>query len=258
MRSARLRPTRRRGLVIVEATVADESGPAKAVWFNQAWLVERLQAGTRLLAVRKARPLGLSGRGARVPAGGRWDGAGRSGGGPPGPPHDRHRPGPSRLRAAARPAASRVGVAGAAAGAPRARAAAGGASRPPPSGGRRRCAGDRPLPGQPRRGRAGPRSARLRGALPAPGGARRAPPGPPGEPAGHRPRSRLASWSHAGSSRCPSSSPAISGARSTEIDADLASERPMQRLLMGEVGSGKTVIAATRCFARSRPVSRRR
>ena len=29
-----------------------------------------------------------------------------------------------------------------------------------------------------------------------------------------------------------------------EIDADLGSERPMQRLLMGEVGSGKTVLAA--------------
>ncbi len=49
VRSARLRPTRRRGLTIVEATVADESGPAKAVWFNQAWLAERLQEGTRLL-----------------------------------------------------------------------------------------------------------------------------------------------------------------------------------------------------------------
>ncbi len=53
VRSVRLRRTRRRGLVIVEATVADESGPAKAVWFNQAWLVERLRAGTRLLAYGK-------------------------------------------------------------------------------------------------------------------------------------------------------------------------------------------------------------
>ena len=28
-----------------------------------------------------------------------------------------------------------------------------------------------------------------------------------------------------------------------EVDEDLARERPMQRLLMGEVGSGKTVVA---------------
>ncbi|HEY7151610.1 MAG TPA: ATP-dependent DNA helicase RecG [Solirubrobacterales bacterium] len=49
VRSARLRPTRRRGLRIVEAHVADESGPAKAVWFNQAWLADRLTEGTRLL-----------------------------------------------------------------------------------------------------------------------------------------------------------------------------------------------------------------
>src|SRR3954451_4099644 len=53
VRSAKVRPTRRRGLVIVEASVADDSGPAKAVWFNQAWLVDRLTEGTRLLLFGK-------------------------------------------------------------------------------------------------------------------------------------------------------------------------------------------------------------
>jgi ATP-dependent DNA helicase RecG len=53
VRSAKVRPTRRRGLVIVEASVADDSGPAKAVWFNQAWLVDRLREGTRLLLFGK-------------------------------------------------------------------------------------------------------------------------------------------------------------------------------------------------------------
>ena len=36
-------------VTIVEATVADESGAIKAVWFNQAWLAERLRPGARLL-----------------------------------------------------------------------------------------------------------------------------------------------------------------------------------------------------------------
>ena len=49
VRSARVRPTRRRNLRLVEAAVADHSGPMKAVWFNQAWLAERLRPGTRLL-----------------------------------------------------------------------------------------------------------------------------------------------------------------------------------------------------------------
>src|SRR3954463_13157514 len=53
VRAAKVRPTRRRGLVIVEAQVADESGPAKAVWFNQAWLVDRLKEGTKLLLFGK-------------------------------------------------------------------------------------------------------------------------------------------------------------------------------------------------------------
>ena len=53
VRSVRLRRTRRRGLTIVEATVADDSGPAKAVWFNQPWLTDRLREGTRLLLYGK-------------------------------------------------------------------------------------------------------------------------------------------------------------------------------------------------------------
>src|SRR3954452_9914443 len=39
----------RRGLTMVEATVADESGPTKAVWFNQPWVADRLSPGTRVV-----------------------------------------------------------------------------------------------------------------------------------------------------------------------------------------------------------------
>jgi ATP-dependent DNA helicase RecG len=49
VRSARVRPTRRRRLRIVEAKISDASGSAKALWFNQAWLAERLSPGTRML-----------------------------------------------------------------------------------------------------------------------------------------------------------------------------------------------------------------
>ena len=59
VRSARVRPTRRRNLRIVEATVADSSGPLKATWFNQAWLAERLRPGTRLLLSGKLERAGF-------------------------------------------------------------------------------------------------------------------------------------------------------------------------------------------------------
>ncbi|HYH61832.1 MAG TPA: hypothetical protein VD766_08190, partial [Solirubrobacterales bacterium] len=49
VRKARVRPTRNRRLRIVEAEVFDGSGGTKAIWFNQAWLIERLRPGTRLL-----------------------------------------------------------------------------------------------------------------------------------------------------------------------------------------------------------------
>ncbi len=55
-----VRPTRRRGPAIVEANVADATGPMKAIWFNQAWLAERLTPGTTAAAARQARPLAAS------------------------------------------------------------------------------------------------------------------------------------------------------------------------------------------------------
>ena len=43
------RPFRRRGLSIVSAKVGDESGSVRATWFNQPWLASKLIAGTQLL-----------------------------------------------------------------------------------------------------------------------------------------------------------------------------------------------------------------
>ena len=49
VRSCRLRPTRRRRLKVLECEVADESGPLRAVWFNQEYLLDQLKEGTGLL-----------------------------------------------------------------------------------------------------------------------------------------------------------------------------------------------------------------
>jgi len=63
VRSVSVRPTRRRHLRIVEAIVSDGTGPLKATWFNQAWLAEKLRPGTRLLISGR-----LDARGFRVDA----------------------------------------------------------------------------------------------------------------------------------------------------------------------------------------------
>jgi ATP-dependent DNA helicase RecG len=57
---ANVRPTRRRRLTILEAEVRDRSGQAKAVWFNRAWLADRLDQGTRLLLHGKLEKRGFS------------------------------------------------------------------------------------------------------------------------------------------------------------------------------------------------------
>jgi ATP-dependent DNA helicase RecG len=54
VRSIRSRPVRRRGMKpLVEATVADATGPMKAVFFNQPWLEKRYRPGTRLVLAGK-------------------------------------------------------------------------------------------------------------------------------------------------------------------------------------------------------------
>jgi ATP-dependent DNA helicase RecG len=50
VRSISQRPVRRRGMrPLVEALVADESGPLQATFFNQPWLAKRYRPGTRLV-----------------------------------------------------------------------------------------------------------------------------------------------------------------------------------------------------------------
>src|SRR5436309_8319481 len=47
VRRVSVRPTRRR-LTVLKAAVRDESGEISAVWFNQPWLADKLQPGARL------------------------------------------------------------------------------------------------------------------------------------------------------------------------------------------------------------------
>jgi ATP-dependent DNA helicase RecG len=44
----------RYGKTLQEATVTDETGPMKAIWFNQPWLADKLQPGTRVVLRGKA------------------------------------------------------------------------------------------------------------------------------------------------------------------------------------------------------------
>jgi ATP-dependent DNA helicase RecG len=47
VRRVSIRPTRRR-LTVLKAAVRDDTGEISAVWFNQPWLADKLQPGTRL------------------------------------------------------------------------------------------------------------------------------------------------------------------------------------------------------------------
>ena len=61
IRAAKVRPTRKRRLTILEAEVTDADGAAgKIIWFNRPWLAGRLEPGTRLLARGKIGKNGFS------------------------------------------------------------------------------------------------------------------------------------------------------------------------------------------------------
>lgn len=52
--------TRRGRASVVEARISDDSGRAKATWFNQPWIVDRLGAGGRFLLEGRRGPKGLA------------------------------------------------------------------------------------------------------------------------------------------------------------------------------------------------------
>jgi ATP-dependent DNA helicase RecG len=56
---AKPRPFRKRGLSITSVKVGDESGEVRATWFNQPWIAEKLVPGTQLLLTGKLGKRGL-------------------------------------------------------------------------------------------------------------------------------------------------------------------------------------------------------
>jgi len=227
VRSIRSRPVRRRGMKpLVEATVADQTGVLKATFFNQPWLERKYRAGARLMLHGKYQ--GRNGFRVQFHAPtGEQTGAGGDVATYPateglsttqiaalvrehrGALRDVVEPLPARMRAAGgwpdRPAALTA-------------AHFGDLER-----GRVRLAFEELLLLEIAllRRRALRRESARAEALAAPG-------------------SLSARWL---AESLPFTPTADQSAAMAEIDADLATGRPMQRLLMGEVGSGKTVVA---------------
>jgi ATP-dependent DNA helicase RecG len=233
VRAITRRPVRRRGMrPLVEATVFDATGTLRATFFNQPWLLERYTPGTRLLLHGKA----ARGGAFKVTSHALGAELGNNTAAVAGVAHypaaegvsstqiltlvrehraalaDVAEPLPAALRVAARlpPRAAAL----AATHFPRDDAQAEGA--------RRRLAFEELLLMQ---------LAVLR---------RRALRGSGSAAALASPRELTAHWL---SELLPFAPTAAQHAAIDAIDDDLARERPMQRLLMGEVGSGKTVVA---------------
>jgi ATP-dependent DNA helicase RecG len=258
VRSIARRPVRRRGMrPLVQATVFDATGTLRATFFNQPWLLERYPPGTRLLLHGKAGRGGAFNVAYHAP-GGELGTAGAQAGVAHYPATEgvsstqiltlvrEHRgaladvaePLPAALRAAER--LPQRAAALAALHFPRDERAA--------EEGRRRMAFEELLLMQlavlRRRALRGSGTAAALGE-PAPRGRSEPPEGQGGSPEGgpggadEAPDTLTARWL----AGLPFEPTAEQRAAMAAIDADLARARPMQRLLMGEVGSGKTVVA---------------
>jgi len=226
VRSIRSRPVRRRGMKpLVEATVADQTGVMKVVFFNQPWLERRYRPGTRLALYGKydgRNSFKVSTHSETTDVGAAVEGVAHY------PASEgitstqiaelvrAHRdaiadviePLPARLRVAERLPDRQAALADMHFG--------GG------EGGRRRLAFDELLATQLLFARRRARHAAIEA------------------PALDGPRTLTERWLREALPFAPTGDQA---AAMDEIEADLARPRPMQRLLMGEVGSGKTVVA---------------
>jgi ATP-dependent DNA helicase RecG len=238
VRSISSRPVRRRGMKpLVEAVVADGTGVMKATFFNQPWLARQYGPGTRLMLAGK-----YQGRNAfRVSTHARTDAA---------------TAGPAELAAVAQyPATKGISSTQILAMVREHRAAVADVVETLPAA-----------------LRVAERLPDRAGAILAAHGLAEGTPGPEEHEAGRRRLAfeellldqvvqlRLRAEHRAAEAATPLAGPAVVSARwraeqlpfaptgdqeraMAELDAALARERPMQRLLMGEVGSGKTVVA---------------
>jgi ATP-dependent DNA helicase RecG len=227
VRSITSRPVRRRGMKpLVEAVVSDDTGVMKATFFNQPWLKDQYKPGTRLMLAGK-----YQGRNRfRVNTHARTDAVAAAGEAASQYPatkgitstqilaavrehrdaiHDQVEPLPAGLRVAE--------------GLPDRPAALAAAHFGDREGGRARLAFDELLVDQIVQLRLRDERRATQSATPL-----------REEPTLSRVwRDTLLPFTPTGDQ----------AAAMDEVDADLAAERPMQRLLMGEVGSGKTVVA---------------
>jgi ATP-dependent DNA helicase RecG len=254
VRSIRSRPVRRRGMrPLVEATVFDETGSMKVTFFNQPWLVSRYPPGTRLLLHGKSE----AGRGFRVSGHAIGEGLGA------------HPPTHPPTAAESPPAAGATGSDG---------VAGGGVAHYPASDGitstqiltlvraARPALADviEPLPGRLRAAEGMPDRAAALAALHFPRDGL-----DPEDGRGRlafeellllqlaflRRRERRRALTGAAAldeepsltrrwlTQLPFELTADQRGALVTLEADLIQDRPMQRLLMGEVGSGKTVLA---------------